>query len=329
MKERPKIGLALGGGGARGIAHAGVIKVLEREKIPIDQIIGTSIGALVGAAYAVNPDATALEERISEVLSSSHKDNKVLKFLGKANWGSDSKSDFLGRIVRIAQKEMFLNYAVFKNALLSENDLRRGAEAFVPDINLTETRIPFSATAVDLVSGRHVLLSEGPIIQAVMASCAVPGFMPAIPWGDMILVDGGLLDFLPINPMKNFDVDVVIGVGVGSCLAVSCAIEDGIDAISRSMEVMSFSLNRYKKENVDIMIEPAVGDIPWTDFFKYEELIHLGEAAAELKLEEIKKAVKPKFSEKVLQWPRRIFKTKPRSGAAAFKNNDDRQLKAG
>jgi NTE family protein len=90
MKEHPKIGLALGGGGARGIAHVGVLKVLEREEIPLDLIIGTSIGALVGAAYAINPDAAALEKRVSEVLSTNSKENKGLKLLRKTNWDSDS-----------------------------------------------------------------------------------------------------------------------------------------------------------------------------------------------------------------------------------------------
>ena len=319
MKERPTIGLALGGGGARGIAHVGILKVLEREGIPIDMIVGTSIGALVGAAYAVNPDAIALEKRISDVLGTKGKESKGLKLLGRAQWDGDVKSDFLSRIVRIAQKEMFLSYAMFKNALLSENDMRKGVEAFVPDINLAEARIPFSATAVDLVSGRHVLLSEGPIIQAVMASCAVPGFMPAIPWDDMILVDGGIVDFVPAGPLKNFGAEASIGVDVGSCLGASCAIEDGIDAISRSMEVMSFFLNRHRKKNLDILIEPTVANYSWTDFFRYQELIRIGETAAELKLKEIRNAVKPKFCDKVLQWPKRIFNSKTKSEACAFK----------
>lgn len=329
MKQRPKIVLALGGGGARGLAHVGVLKVLVREKIPIDLIVGTSIGALVGAAYAANPVVIALEKRISEVLGVKSKESKGFKLLGRAQWDGDVKSDFLSRITRIAQKEMFLSYAMFKNALLSEDDMRKGVEAFVDDIEIDDTTIPFAATSVDLLSGKRVLLSKGSIIRAVMASCAVPGFMPVIAWDDMILVDGGIVDSVPGDPLKNLGADVVIGVDVGSYPGVSCVIEDGIDAINRSMEVMSFFLNRHRKENVDIMIELAEGDISWTDFSKYQELIRMGETAAELKLDEIIKAVKPKFSDKVLQWPKRIFNSKPKSKVAAFKRNDDKQLEAG
>ena len=107
-KNRPKIGLALGGGGAMGIAHIGVLEVLEEEQIPIDIIVGTSIGALVGAVYALKPDAKALETRFSEVLNPKGNLNTGLKLIGKVQWDVASKSDFLGRIVRIVQKEMFM-----------------------------------------------------------------------------------------------------------------------------------------------------------------------------------------------------------------------------
>jgi predicted acylesterase/phospholipase RssA len=97
-------------------------------------------------------------------------------------------------------------------------------------------------------------------------------------------------------------------VDVGSCLGVSCAVEDGIDAMHRSMEVVSFFLNRYGRKNADIMIQPAVGDIPWADFLNYKELIHIGEVAAELKLEEIKELVSFKFRKKILHWTKKFFK---------------------
>ena len=123
MSRRPKIGLALGGGGAREIAHIGVLKVLEAEHIPIDIIVGTSIGALVGAVYALKPDAKALETRFSEVLNPKGNLNTGLKLIGKVQWDVASKSDFLRRIVRIAQKEIFLNFALFRNALLSTDEM--------------------------------------------------------------------------------------------------------------------------------------------------------------------------------------------------------------
>jgi len=105
MRSKPQIGLALGGGGARGIAHIGVLKVLEQEKIPIDLIVGTSVGALMGGAYALNPDAHALEEKLVEVLILIQNGGAGLGRLGRAHWYNNSKSEFIRRIVRIAQKD--------------------------------------------------------------------------------------------------------------------------------------------------------------------------------------------------------------------------------
>jgi NTE family protein len=189
MKSRPRIGLALGGGGARGIAHIGVLKVLEQEQISIDLIVGTSIGALVGAAYALNPDARALEERLSEVLNPNQNGKAGLKRLGRVQWYETSKSDFIRRIIRIAQKEMFLHIALFRNALLSPEDLRECVDAFVADVETESTKIPFGAVTADLISGTQQILRNGSIVRAVMASCAVAGFMPAVSWEDSTLAE--------------------------------------------------------------------------------------------------------------------------------------------
>jgi len=124
MRKRPKLGLALGAGGARDIAHVGVLKVLQREGIPIDLIVGTSIGSLVGAAYAVKPDASVLEKRVSEVLDPHRKNRTRLKLVERSYWEIDFKPDFFHRLVRIVQKEMFLSLALFRNAVISEHDLR-------------------------------------------------------------------------------------------------------------------------------------------------------------------------------------------------------------
>ena len=108
MRRRPKIGLALGGSGARGIDHIGLLKVLEQERIPIDLIVGTSIGALVGAAYALNPDAKVLETRFSEVLDPKGNLNTGLKLIGKVQWDVGSKSDFpdYEELVRRGKKQL-------------------------------------------------------------------------------------------------------------------------------------------------------------------------------------------------------------------------------
>ena len=202
---------------------------------------------------------------------------------------------------------MFLSLAVLRNALLSENDIRDCVAAFLPDIDLEDTVIPFGAAAVDLVSGEEVVLKQGPVIPAVMASCAVPGFMPPIKWGKMILMDGGVVDVVPAGPAKRRGTDMVIGVDVRSSRCKPCTIEDGIDAINRATDVMGFHLSRRCREEADVIIEPAVRQIEWTDFFNFNELIREGERAAESKVEEIQNLLEHGFRRKVFQWVREII----------------------
>jgi NTE family protein len=307
MGKRAKVGLALGAGGARGIAHVGVLKVLEREGIPIDIIVGTSIGALVGAAYAANPDAEALEKRVVEVLGPEGDEQKGLKLLERAYWEVEFKPDFFHRIVRIAQKEMFLSLALFRSALLSKDDLRESVEAFLPDINLGETRIPYHPITTDLVSGRKVVLKQGSLIRAVMASCAVPGFMPSVSWDDMILVDGGVIDAFPVVAARESGADVVIGVDVGSFLDRNPNVEDGIDAINRATEIMNYYLSALGRTNAEVVIDPEVRHFAWTSFSAYEELIREGEKAAELKIKAIKEIVNPGFRNSLRRWSKKWF----------------------
>ncbi|MBW1707155.1 MAG: patatin-like phospholipase family protein [Deltaproteobacteria bacterium] len=299
--KKSKIALALGGGGARGLAHIGVLKVLEREGIPIGSIVGTSMGALVGAAYAVEPDAVALEKRVLEFFTNESAQNSGFKRLDKLHPFNPEKTDFMHRILRIAEKHLFLSLAILRKALVTEDEMERLLKVFLPDIDIGDTEVPYAAAAVDLVSGREVILDRGPLIQAVMASCAVPGFMPPVRWGNMILADGAVINPLPAGPAKNRGAEIVIGVDVGACLCVVPPIEDGIDAINRSMDIMEFYLNRQSRECVDILIDPEVEQNKWTDFLKYKELIRGGEKAATTNIDEIRVMLDNRFRKKVYQ----------------------------
>ncbi|MBW1963538.1 MAG: patatin-like phospholipase family protein [Deltaproteobacteria bacterium] len=305
MWGKPKIGLALGAGGARGVAHIGVLKVFQKEGIPIDIIVGASIGSLVGAAYAVNPDSLELEKQVCRVLSNKEAQYPGLKRLQRIHRPDPPRSDLIRRIARIAEKEVFLNLAIVRNALLSEKDLRECVEAFIPDMEVTDTVIPFAATAVDLVSGREVVLDRGSLVRAVMASCATPGFMPPVPWDEMLLVDGGIVGNLPVEPAKTMGADVVIGVDVGCSIQRGRAIEDGIDVIHRTTEIMEFYLNLHRKQAADLIIEPAVKEKEWTDFLDYETLIKKGEAAALSKITEIRRLLKPRLSRRIISDPKK------------------------
>ncbi len=299
MRHRLKIGLTLGGGGARGLAHLGVLKVLERERIPIDLIVGSSMGALVGAAYALEPDAVALEKKVTDFLAGEQNRSACLKRLGKLRPFASDKLDILHRMLRIAEKHLFLSLAILKKALVSEEDMRALLGVFLPDVDIKDTVIPFAASTVDLISGKEVILNRGSLIQAVMASCAVPGFLPPLARDGMLLVDGGVLDPVPVAPTKAAAAEVVIGVDVGCCLCRVPPIENGIDVINRATEVMSYCLNCRSGESADVLLQPDVKRIPWTGFDHYAELVRQGEVAAEQKIAEIKEKTTPKTLAKI------------------------------
>ncbi|MGQ9694001.1 MAG: patatin-like phospholipase family protein [Thermodesulfobacteriota bacterium] len=303
MGKRAKIGLALGGGGARGLAHVGVLKVLEREGIVFDLIVGTSMGAIIGAAYAIEPDAASLEKRVLDFFQSKGKENRRIKLLEKLNRRNAEEPDLFHRLMRIAEKELALSLILIRRSLLSERNLRRILKAILPEVDLRDTKIPFSAVAVDLDSGRKVILDRGPLIRAVMASCAVPGFMSPVPWNGMTLIDGGVIEVLPCHTAREGGAEFVIGVDTGLCICRAPIIGDGFDEIQRVMEIMSFYLNNQHKKSADLLIEPEVKGIHWTDFLKYRELIREGEKAAESKIGEIQKILNQRFKRGLLQRP--------------------------
>lgn len=291
--RRPKWGLALGGGGARGIAHVGVLKILQREHLIPDVITGTSIGALVGGAFACRPDANALEERLYEVLATDSNENRPLKQIARLNWSGKPDSTVFNRLLRSVQKELFLGMALFRHGVWSTDELRSSVSAFIPKgMDVTETPIRFVPLAVDLLTGEPVLIDKGPVTEAVMASCAVPGFMPPVPVGNALLMDGGLADLIPARAARTCGAQKVISVDVGIQLCHETRIEDGVDAINRATEIMGYHLGNDARTSSDLLIRPLKTHCPWTDFQSYRELVHQGEVATEAALDDICRLVR-------------------------------------
>ncbi len=288
METSGGVALALGGGGARGLAHIGVLKVLEAQQIPVASITGSSIGALVGAAYAVHSDAGLIERLVTDILGSEGPETIGLRLLERIPRHERTRAEGLRRLAEIAAKEMVFNMVLVRKALLSEEELRRAVAPYLADIDITETRVPFAATAVDLVSGRKVTLTEGPLIPAVMASCAVPGFMPPMAWGEMLLVDGGVIDPVPAEEARRTGARRVLGVDVGAYLSSPSGFDDGVDVVRRVMDIMITHLARPGRRQCDVLIEPEVEPFHWTDFSRFAEIIACGEAAAAASIDRIR-----------------------------------------
>lgn len=196
---RPKIGLALGGGGARGAAHVGVLKILEKEGIPIDYIAGTSIGSVVGGMYAAGVPLDQLEKDFTET-------GLMHSFMTVPLW------------VRIAAAPILVLPRAFGrhpyDGLYKGNKFRNYLVKNVPvsERNIEEMKIPYAAVAVSLIDGKPHRISKGSLGYAMQASCAVPGLRKPVPIGDDLFCDGGVSENVPVTQCKEMGADIVIAV---------------------------------------------------------------------------------------------------------------------
>jgi NTE family protein len=284
--KRKRIGLALGGGGARGLAHIGVLRVLEKEEIPIHLIAGTSIGALVGGAYASGINADELQKKVEEYLSSTEFRSSAMKAFEAAH--AKGEAGLTQRIQTYLRNHFYLIQAMFKPGILSNEDFQTTIDYFIPDIKVEETRIPFRAVATDLVSGEQITFSKGSLRHAVMASCAVPGAIAPLKEGERLLSDGGIICTVPSPVARQEGADIVIAVvvdrGIGSEVPRTV-----VDVYLRVNEIMGERLKQYELASADVVIFPEVGDLHWSSFSEAMNLMDEGEKAAREKLDDIQK----------------------------------------
>ena len=281
--ERPRIGLVLGGGGAKGAAHIGVIQVLDELQIPIHCIAGTSMGALVGGTYAAGMPAAQLEKETraidwsktvgSEGLRDRTPINRKLEGTGYTN----SLEFGLGK-----------SGIVVPGGLVKTQDIEDTIRDLVNDgrfkKDFDDLPIPFRAVATDMVTGDMVVLGSGDLSVAMRASMSVPGAFSPIVMGDKVLSDGGMVRNLPVDIARELCADVVIAVWLTTPQPKAEDLTTALSLIGRSMSVMIDANEKAQIATLtedDIGISVPMGDIGTGDFQRATEAIDLGKAAAE------------------------------------------------
>ena len=305
--------VALGGGGARGLAHLGALELIGEFGIRTERIVGVSIGSLVGALFAVDPDIYRVQAKAIELLYSpiflersgllagpaarlSERDGLPSQSGFSENWcGSWYK-----RLKRTVANSRRLRRALTGPSLMRDNLLRETIDHLLPDIDIADTEIPLSIVAADLHSGHRVVLERGSLREAVKASTLIPGFFPPVPWGDGMLVDIGVLDSLPTTVARAHSSQLVIGVDVGSDHTPIEECGTTIEVMMRMDEIAERMIRRQKMELADIVIRPDVGKRMWFDFSRPEQLIEEGRIAGRRDL----MALGPNnYAEGVQAWP--------------------------
>jgi NTE family protein len=296
-----RIGLALGGGGARGLAHIGVLRVFDGASIPIDLVVGTSAGALVGGAYASGISPGELEKKADEYLNSPEFQSSAMKGFEAAH--TQEELGLTKRIQSFLKNRYYVVQAMFKPGILSNEEFQKTINYFIPDIQIEETPIPFRAVATDLVSGQQIIFSKGSLRQAVGASCAVPGAIEPLEEGERLLSDGGIISLIPSSVARDEGADVVIAVAVDRGLSPREDLRTVVDIYQRASEIMGEKLKECELAESNVVIIPEVGDLHWSNFSQAMNLIKEGETAARKKLDEVRNIV-PSFR----RWfrPRRI-----------------------
>jgi len=299
-KEKLKVGLALGGGGARGLAHIGVLKILERKNIPIDLITGTSMGAIIGAIYALKKDISAIE-KITEKYSKITEFNIDLSFSEKEK---KDKPYFLKKMSDFLKKSYIFNLGFRKKYVNDGEGLKKILKDLVDDKVFTDTKIPFAAVAADLVKGEKVIINQGKLFDALLASASIPGMFPPIISNNKILVDGGIVSVVPIDVAQSLGANFIIAVDVNQSIKRRFEFKNTVDILFRADSITSAKLRKLQLSFADVVITPKVGRFHWSDFSKPEKCIREGEIAAQNAILELKKKLK---SAKPIWWKRLFY----------------------
>ena len=289
MRDGFKVGLALGGGAARGLAHLGVLKVLEENEIPVDLIVGTSIGALIGGVYATTRNAATTIQRFRDFSNSSAFKRARFDFLKESR---EAGPRLLYNFMSLVKKGIFYSFSMAKTSWISAQQFEHDINALLDDVAIENTPIPFTATATDINTGEEVLLTHGSLRRAVSASSAVPGLIPPRPLDGRLLVDGGWTTKIPVLPALRLGADVVIAVDVSKEIEDTKGFRNGLNIMVRANAIKSEALKAMQCRFADVLVEPDVDHIHWADFSRLDECVTLGERAARERLPAIQKSLK-------------------------------------
>ncbi|MGE4542605.1 MAG: patatin-like phospholipase family protein [Pedobacter sp.] len=288
FKRRNKVALALGGGAARGLAHIGVLEAFEKYGLPIDMISGTSMGAIIGAIYALEPSVVVLKERFQAYLASDAFKETRFNQLGDQN-GEDA--GMFDRLLQLAWKGLFYTLVVTRQSYYGKSASQQNFSLMIEDLTFEDTRIPFCTTSLDLISGQEVVFTSGSLRRAVSASCAIPGLLPPVSGDGRLLVDGGWIDAVPVEPAFGLGADVVVAVDVASVLDPCGELENALDIIGRADGIARWALSTERCSKADLVVRPRNNGSHWADFSQFEEAIAEGVAAVEEQLPALEQLV--------------------------------------
>lgn len=282
-KPRPKVGLVLSGGGARGLTHIGVLKVLHELRVPIDYIAATSMGAIVGGLYASGMTPEEMERKLGAVswptLLSDSPERTDVGFRRKEELTQFPLSFEIG--YRDGEFLWFKGALSGSNLELFLHELTRNADGIE---NFDKLPIPYRAVATNMLTGKEVVFSSGRLYQAMRASMSVPGMFAPVEIDGRILGDGGLVNNLPVELVRSMGADIVIAVNIGTPLMTRDQLQSVVGYASQMLNILTEQNVRAQLATLkptDILISPDLGNLTFIDFAAGPKFVEIGEKAAD------------------------------------------------
>ena len=288
MNDGPTV-IALGGGGARGLAHLGVLEVLEQTGVGIDRIVGVSIGGIIGAAYAFDPDIERTREHVLDYVmgESFQRHQRALTGAGRkpaegASLEAEPRSvgvSWFNQVRDYLRANRLFNRVITKKSLLASQLLEDVAANLLPDADIADAAIPLTIVSVDLRSGHRVVLEKGDVRKAVRGSASLPGIFPPVELDGMLLADIGIFSPLPTQVCRLYDPGMLIAADVSPRIQPIDDCDTALGVMMRMEEIAGTVFRDHVLSLADIIIHPEVGSLPWSDFTQSPAMVDRGRIA--------------------------------------------------
>jgi len=273
---REGVTLVLGGGGFKGLAHLGVLRALQAHQLPIERVVGTSVGALLGATYCHFGDAErALAHAEGFLTSEGFRAHSMTGFRRRPG-----RLPLVHRMIGGIRRQVALERMFRRSSAFGGGALRAYVRNLVPHADIADLSVPLAICVLDLRAASPALLTRGDLRTAVTASAAVPGFFPPVEWDGSLLCDAGIVDNLPVCAAREAGATRIVAVDLSHNLVSLRPAASGMEILLHAQEVSTRLANARQAEAADVVLRPELGGRHWLDTSRLDRVIEAGEQAA-------------------------------------------------
>ena len=277
------LGLALGGGGSRGVAHIGALQILHKSGLKPDLIAGVSAGSMIGAMYAATLDPNWIENRFRELMNS----DLFASFSSGSLMAGRNKETFLKKDTALEKQGYAVTLGLNESYVVPRSVIESSVEFMIPCNNFEELQIPLKVVATDIQNGEEIIYSSGDIKEALILSSSIPGFFEATKKHSKLIVDGGVTSPIPIEVLREHT-EMVMAVDITNYELKPLNQPNMIEIMRRSDIITSLRLKNNLSQQADILVKPEVSGVHWSDFDNFDKLLDCGKNAMSKSLETLK-----------------------------------------